>query len=270
MWPSVTDVSAESHQTDGIGRSPRRREEVRRSRKAAVSVAQMIVDDVTAGRVAPGTMLASEREMIERFGVARGTLREALRFLEMNGVITVKAGPAGGTVTVEPDARDFAGVLGLFLQRREMPFRTLVQAREVLEPELAGLAAGNGSDETIATIVDSVDGMEAFLEDEENFLAENHRFHHAVAAAAGNRLLEQLISALHIITEGQIRGIAYRTDHRREVAQAHRSVADAIAARDAEGARWAMRQHVRDLRRYLESDYPAVLDRPLRWRDITA
>lgn len=151
--------------------------DLRRPQKVPLMIAQRIVDDITGDDLGPGTRLAGEREMTARYSAGRGTLREALRFLELRVVITVKAGPRGGPVVMQPDGTDLAGVLGLFLQLRTVSFRSVIHVRENLEPELAALAA-NGTDAAAAAeIADSIVGMHAFRDDEENFLAENDRFH---------------------------------------------------------------------------------------------
>ncbi|MGW5715073.1 FadR/GntR family transcriptional regulator [Amycolatopsis sp. NPDC003865] len=254
---------------DGEGaRVARRRPDARRPQKVSLAIAQRIVDDITDDNLGPGTKLASERDMMARFETGRGTLREALRFLEMNGVIRVKAGPHGGPIVSEPDAHDLAGVLGLFLQLKRMPFKALVAAREVLEPELAAQAAEAADEALIAEISDSIEGMREFLDDEQNFLAENDRFHAAVAAAAGNELFALLISSLHLITDGMPLGVSYAPPRRKAVLQAHEAVCDAIKNGDAEGARWAMRRHMREFRRYIVEKFPMVYERPVRWRDV--
>ncbi|MEV6900307.1 FCD domain-containing protein [Amycolatopsis sp. NPDC051372] len=235
----------------------------------SLTIAQRIVDDITEDDLEPGTKLASERDMMARFETGRGTLREALRFLEMNGVIRVKAGPHGGPIVSEPDAHDLAGVLGLFLQLKGMPFKALVSAREVLEPELAALAAEAADKDMLADIADSIAGMREFLDDEHNFLAENDRFHVAVAAAAGNQLFALLITSLHLITDGMPLGVSYPPARRNAVLQAHEAVYEAINNGDVEGARWAMRRHMREFRRYIVEKFPMVYERPVRWRDIS-
>ena len=77
-----------------------------RPQKTAILLAQRIVGEITDQNLAPGTLLLPEREMLQRYGVARGTLREALRFLEIQGVLTIKPGPSGGpTVNTRTRAR---------------------------------------------------------------------------------------------------------------------------------------------------------------------
>ena len=93
----------------------RRRSRPARSRKTAMVIAQAIVEEISRRRFPPGSMLPPERDMLVKYDVGRGTLRESLRFLEMSGVITIKPGPGGGPVVCEPDSRDLAGSLGLSL-----------------------------------------------------------------------------------------------------------------------------------------------------------
>ncbi|MDI9949264.1 FCD domain-containing protein [Rhodococcus sp. IEGM 1305] len=249
-------------------RVPRRRTKGRRSHKAAVEIAQLIVDDITDDRLAPGTRLQSERDMVARFEVGRGTLRESLRFLEMSGVLTMKAGPQGGPFVADPDAHDLAGSLGLFLQLRAVPFSQIIAAREILEPELAGRAAVGATEEIRDLIADSIAGMEAFLDNDENFRAENDRFHAAVATAAGNDLFTLLIVSLHQITDGMPLGVSYSIENRAAVLKAHITIADAIRAGDPEGARWAMRRHMREFHEFVKRRYPEAYERPVKWRDV--
>jgi GntR family transcriptional repressor for pyruvate dehydrogenase complex len=126
-------------------------------------------------------------------------------------------------------------VLGVFMQMRRLPFKALVSAREILEPELAALAAESGTPEVVANIGDTIEGMRSFPEDEENFLADNDRFHSAVATASGNDLFALLISSLHLITDGTPLAIGYPQPRRKAVLQAHQAVYEAIKGNDAEG-----------------------------------
>jgi GntR family transcriptional regulator, transcriptional repressor for pyruvate dehydrogenase complex len=249
-------------------RVPRRRSESRRAHKVALTIAQQIVDDITDDELGPGTKLASERDMLVRFSAGRGTLRESLRFLEMSGAIAVKAGPHGGPIVGDPDGEDLARVLGLFLQLRRVPFKAIVDAREILEPELAGLAAQRRTEEQAAEIEDSIEGMRAFLDDERNFLAENDHFHAAVATAAGNELFALLIASMHTITDGVPLGLSYETSRRESVLRSHTEIYEAIRTKDPEGARWAMRKHMQRFTTRVSTDFPAAYEKPLRWRDL--
>jgi GntR family transcriptional regulator, transcriptional repressor for pyruvate dehydrogenase complex len=239
-----------------------------RARKAAVAIAQSIVDEITDRGHPPGTKLPAEHEMVSRFGVGRATLRESLRFLELNGIIMLKPGPSGGPVVMAPDARNLAGILGLFLQLHPTPFSVVVEAREILEPITARMAAGRVDEETLRVLKSSIEGMVRYIDDEEAFLIENERFHEAVATASGNTLFSLLISSMHLITDGMQIGVTYPLKRRRAVLKAHEAIYAAIAAGDPDTAEESMRRHMAEFRRYVERNFAPVYEKRLRWSDV--
>jgi DNA-binding FadR family transcriptional regulator len=248
--------------------TPTRRLRPPRARKAAVAVAQSIVDQITDRGYSAGTKLPTEKEMVAQYSVGRGTLRESLRFLELTGILEMKAGPSGGPIVAAPDGYDLAGILGLFLQLQPTSFGAIVEARELLEPAIARVAAANASPEQVRSLKESLSRMEDNLADEDTFLVENDRFHDAVSQAAGNPLFSLLISSLHQITDGMPLGVTYPLDRRRAVLKAHHAIFDAIEARDADAAEQAMHKHMVEFRRYVRKMYPTIFDRHLRWSDI--
>lgn len=239
-----------------------------RAHKAAMVIAQEIVHKITANNLQPGTKLPTEREMLEEYGVGRGTLRESLRFLEMNGVITMKPGPGGGPFTGQSDARDLAGTLALYLQIHRTPFRSIVEVRMHIEPIIARLAATHASAEDRNEILQSVEQMRANLDNEALFLEANESFHLAVARASANPVFALLIGSLHWITDGSPLGVDYPESRREAVLDAHDRVYRAIASGDAEGAESAMSHHIGEFNRYLDHYYSAVYDSDVSWSDI--
>lgn len=239
-----------------------------RTQKTALLVAQRIVDEITRDGLESGAMLAPEKEMLDRYEVGRGTLRESLRFLEMNGVITLKPGPGGGPAVCEPDSRDLAGALGLFLQLHGTPFSAIVEVRQLLEPTIAALAATRMTEDHAAQLKASVDSMEANLDIGSEFLAENERFHELVAWASDNAMFASLIASLHWITDGAFLGVDYPRRRREAVLAAHRRIYEALISGDPDTARYAMGAHIDEFAKYLERYYPAVFASPLSWTDI--
>jgi DNA-binding FadR family transcriptional regulator len=220
-----------------------------RAHKASMVIAQKIVHAISLHNYRPGTKLPTEREMLEEYGVSRGTLRESLRLLEMNGVITMKPGPGGGPFTGYSDARDLAGTLALFLEMHRTSFRSIVEVRMHLEPIIARLAARNATAELLHEILESVELMRSNLDNEALFLEANEGFHLAVAQA----------SAL---------GVDYSEERREAVLAAHERVYQAIAAGDADAAESAMSHHIREFNRYLDRYYSAIYDSEVFWSDI--
>ena len=236
-----------------------------RPRKTALLLAQRIVSEISEDQLPAGTVLLTEREMLARYGVARGTLREALRFLEMHDVLSIKPGPGGGALVKEPEPRVLASSMALLLQLSHARFSVIVETREQLEPVLARMAARHASDGDIADLEQSLASMAAQLDDANGFLAENRAFHDIVAAAGGNALLVLLLRSLLWTLDATVLGVEYDGRRRRAILQAHTAIARAIAAHDEEAAGVAMAAHTSEFARYLKRHYAHVLDKPVRW-----
>lgn len=239
-----------------------------RPQKMAMLLAQRIVSEITDKGLAPGTQLRPERDMLADYNVARGTLRETLRFLEIQGVITIKTGPGGGPIVAAPESRHLASVIAMRLQLTHTSFRSVLEAREVLEPAMAQQAAERATDTDIEALRSSTDQMRERIEDIGAFLAENERFHMRIAQAAGNDLFSLFIASLNWICDATPLGVEYPRRAREKVLRDHIRIQDAIAAHDAESARKAMTRHIGDFANYLRDTYPKVVDAELRWDQV--
>jgi DNA-binding FadR family transcriptional regulator len=232
-------------------------------------LAQRIVGEISDQNLAPGTSLLPERDMLASYSVARGTLREALRFLEIQGVIAIKTGPGGGPVVCDADSRALASMIAMLLQLQHTPFRTIVEARLVIEPILAAKAAAHIDSDELEEIHASVQRMSEHLADGDYFLTENQRFHSLLAHAAGNQFFGLMIQSLSWITDGSALGVNYPIEQRESVTKEHRRIFHAVEAGDPEQAEAAMRVHMGDFARYLERFYSSVMDAPVRWGHVS-
>ena len=133
--------------------------------KAAMLVAQRIVRDIGREGLRPGDLLPPERAMLETYETGRGTLREALRLLEFQGVIALKPGPGGGPILMNPAAAHLASTLQLLMQLNQAPYRMLIEARSALEPVLSRLAAEHIDAEALAELAGSVARMREHIDD---------------------------------------------------------------------------------------------------------
>ena len=235
--------------------------------KTAMLVAQRIVAEIADGGLKPGSMLPPEREMQAQYDVARGTLREALRYLEIQGVLTIKSGPGGGPVVNMPDPRHLASMLALILQMTGARYRTIVEARQMLEPALAARAAERISDSALEELRAAVRRMAEEVKTSEAFLAENLTFHALIARAAGNEIFEYLISSLGWITDGTVLGVEYPERRRAAIQDDHTRILDAIEARDPVRASEVMSEHVKEFGNYLDRRYSHLMEMPLRWEN---
>ena len=236
-----------------------------RPQKTALIVAKRVVDDIYRSGHAVGDRLPPERVMLEDYGVGRGTLREALRFLELQGILTLKPGPGGGPVIEKPDATHLANGLLLLLQLSDAPFSMIVEARGDLEPIMARHAASRMDDASLVTLTTSVDQMRENLADREVFLATNREFHTVIAYASGNALYGFLIDALIDIVDGTQMGVDYPDQRRQAILGAHERILKALLEHDGDSSFGAMSEHMSEFVRYMQRRYADVLDRTVTW-----
>jgi GntR family transcriptional repressor for pyruvate dehydrogenase complex len=206
--------------------------------------------------------------MVDRDGVARGSLREALRFLELHGVLRIKSGPGGGPVIETPNGRHFASTLALMLQFVGARFRAIVETRWVIEPGIAALAAERAGRDDLAALRACLAAMRAAVRDPRRFAEENRRFHDLIAFACGNPVFRFLLPALHWISDGA--GMQYSERERRRIVRATQTLLAAVEARDAAAAYGSMQRFFAVSLAYLDRTYPDVMARPLTWAAFDA
>lgn len=236
-----------------------------RPTKSAVLIAQRIMGDVVRDGTLPGATLPHERQMMELYGTGRGTLREALRLLESQGVLAVKPGPGGGPVLLQPSAAHLSSTLVLLMQFSRAPYRVIAQARSALEPMIGRLAATRITPDQLAELSGSVDTMATSLHDERTFLEANKQFHDVIAWSSGNPLFGYLVDSLLGILDGTVLGIDYPPHRREAILKAHESIFAAIADHDEDAAEARMREHIEAYVRYSERRFPELLDRVIAW-----
>jgi GntR family transcriptional repressor for pyruvate dehydrogenase complex len=235
-----------------------------------MSAAQQIVRDIEKKALQPGQMLSPERVMLEEFGIGRGTLREALRFLEFQGVVELKPGPKGGPVVQTPDPSILASTTMLLLQFRHAPFRVIIEARIALEPVTAEYAAERITPDQLKELRQSVDDLEESLDDLPRFLEASRLFHELIASASGNALFDCMVSSLHGIWDGNVIGIDYPRHRREAILRDHRLLLTAISAHRKRKARDLMDEHISAYLTYAEAKYPDLLERRLTWDQFLA
>jgi GntR family transcriptional regulator, transcriptional repressor for pyruvate dehydrogenase complex len=189
----------------------------------------------------PGDALPSERELAERYGVGRSSVREALRMLESRGLIESRG---SGTFVVAPWRNPFQEPLSLVVTGEDVNRMQLFEVRRMLEAEAAALAAKRRSQGDLDLMRQATDEMEAALGSSDAFVAADIRYHLVIAEATGNRLLLHLMQAIREqLTETFGTVFQFPGGPARSVEQ-HRLITEAIAAEDAEPARRLMTEHI--------------------------
>jgi GntR family transcriptional repressor for pyruvate dehydrogenase complex len=235
----------------------------RHPERAAIRIARKLVSEIRRRRLRPGTQLAAEHRMVEELGVARATVREALRFLELQGALRIKAGPGGGPVVSVPGAEHLASVLSLHLQFADASFRSVLEARCSIYPVLAAEAAASASREDIAAIYESITRMHAGAHDADLFREEARRYMSLIATASGNRVLAILVEALHRMSGETSAG--WDGKQRRSALRSYERVIRAIEDGDADEARTVMAKSLAAALRSWERTGSDELKKPVAW-----
>ena len=161
-----------------------------RSREKPEIIADELRALIVSGEVAEGESLGREPDLVERFGVSRPSLREALRILEAEGLITVVRGVLGGVVVRAPDVKGTARTASILLASRNVSVGDVHDARSVIEPSAARiLATSNGRRDAVAELQVLVDRQAAVVDDPVAFGAANAEFHERLVVLAGNQTL---------------------------------------------------------------------------------
>ena len=210
------------------------------SRPLAEQVAQRIKDYILEEKLKSGDKLPTETALAREMGVARSTVREAIKRLESQNILTVRHG-AGSFVTDQPGLAD--DPLGLdFIEDKERLAFDLLEVRNIIEPAIAALAARHATPEDIAEMESLYNLMEYHILHGQDYLDEDMKFHRTIARASGNLVAPQLApiitASVEVFTEGTHRTLL------QETLDTHKAVLEAIKCGDSTWARDAMTLHL--------------------------
>ena len=214
--------------------------------KKAELVAREILRDITDRQLAPGEVLASEAEMQAQYGVARGSVREALRILEVHGIISLRPGSKGGPVVCDVGPAEFGRMTALFLQATRESLDSLLEARQVIEAMMAQVAARERNPDLIARLEALLVRMQSVDLDHASpgYTEVAMEFHRAICGSSSN-------GVLNLIGQGLIEAFLSRVIHspfvpelRKQAMREHRAVIRAIIEGDEEKAFTLMTRHM--------------------------
>ena len=213
--------------------------------KASAVLADDLRERILHGEFPEHTALPPERELVIQTGMSRTTVREALRILEVQGLVRIKTGRAGGAFVQRPGEESLAGTVNLLIRGRRIRLAALLETRAAIEPACAELAATHRTDDDLVAL-ERADAAIAADGSPVEFLQADADWHVAVAVASHNELLNGFMLALS-------RATSRSTDHqdfvddevRTTTVHAHRTITRAIEQRDAAAAFRRMQRHVR-------------------------
>jgi len=236
-----------------------------RKNKVYEEVAQRI-ERLILRKLRPGDKLPSERELAEMLKVSRGSVRDAIRGLELRGLVEPRQG--AGTVVREASTETPRDPFANALNRRRARVSELLDFRKMLEPPLAARAAMHASLDEISEMEEILLRQQEKLLLGEASVAEDAEFHYCIALASGNSVVLKVLDILmDLLRDTRERSLQVEGRQKKSLA-GHRRILAAIKRHDAEAAKSAMRRHIEDVEEivldkfYSTTDLALGADRP--------
>jgi len=233
--------------------------------KVASEVARRLMREASERGLQPGDHLGAESWLLERYGVARGSLREALRLLEAQGAVEMRRGAGGGAIISRPQPAQLAGFLAMTLQSGHGDMRTILEARSAIEPTMAALAAQRRTTEELQQLKECTENLMNSRHDSGAFHHYNRQFHDLVATASHNLVLAAILPSLSWMSEGMGWELDQRV--RKRVASDKWLIYDAIEASDSWLASQRMSRMIMGYEE-IERSNPSKLSAPVIWADV--
>jgi GntR family transcriptional repressor for pyruvate dehydrogenase complex len=210
----------------------------------AAAAFEQLISNVVHGNWKTGDRIPPERELCQQLGIARTSLREALKAMELIGMLESRVG--FGTVICPRSEFLSRPLLWAFTGTDHTELSEILEARLLLERDLAGLAAERGSEKELAAIEDAIELMSTSIKSGERILDADMAFHLAIAHAAHNEVLGNAAQLLRNLTRYWLDLKLRLPNVARSAMQMHRTIYQAIHSRDAEAARRLMSKHLHD------------------------
>jgi GntR family transcriptional repressor for pyruvate dehydrogenase complex len=223
-------------------------QQVERSTRLSDKVADAMLETILTRGLRPGDPLPSERELGEQYGVSRTVIREAVRALTSRGVIDARAGRG---LTVAQVAADTVSMsLRLYLHGQDhIPYAKINEVRVGIETQIAGYAAARGTDAEIQELRDITETMQRHEDDMEKHSLIDVEFHRALARMTHNELFLIMLDSIGPVMLEIRRATFNLPNDPLKAYEEHMRIIDAVARRDPESARVAMRQHLENAER---------------------
>jgi DNA-binding FadR family transcriptional regulator len=228
-------------------------------------VAREVVADIVDNKLEPGSPLPPEAAMLREYGISRASLREALRILEVYGLISIKSGPNGGPRIDEVTASDFGATATFFFHVTGATFRELAEARTVIEPMMARLAAVRRPPDECALLrklIEQSRGQEVASQAANAELS--MEFHALIARMSGNQVLGLVACSFEEIFT-MYGSTPMSQSENKAVLKVHERIAAAVLAGDADKAELLMRKHMEQFAEDFARRRPSDIDRTVDW-----
>lgn len=240
-------------------------EVARRTSKTSEIVALEIVRNIVAQQLKPGDRLPLEAEMLVQYRVSRSSLREALRLLEVQGLIAIRPGPGSGTVVGRVHPGNLARTLTLYLHMAGSTYDQLLDAWMAAEPLLARLAAKNPNRAWVREMMGPFVSKD-HPEHGKWEIAEGLDFHDRVAELADNPVLSLVLKSISFISTEQVLTNPERRVLEDQIVHDHSELAEAIIAGKPEKAEKLMAEHIHHVVEDFKAYWPRRVGEKIQWR----
>jgi DNA-binding FadR family transcriptional regulator len=221
--------------------------------KTAELVAKQIRNAIIRGELVDGDTLPAESHLIAEFEVSRPTIREAVRILESEGLVTVARGARGGARVSSPNYEMIERAAGITLQAKGVTIGDLYEMRTLIEPPAAGLVAQRNSEVAVPILRRMIEEELSNIRDRFLVTAKIAEFHQVMIELAGNKTLIMFSNALRGLADEHLNLAQRRNSHidpefsmrqLRYGLKSHSKLVDLIEAKDAEGAERHWKAHM--------------------------
>jgi len=234
--------------------------------KASETTAATIVSDIVAGGLDAGDRLPPESDMMARYSVSRESLREALRLLEVQGLITLKRGPGGGPSVSALNAGYLARTATLYFHLSGATYDELFETWEILEPPLSAKVARIDDKQLKQRVFGPFVGYDPAAHEHVEVFADLTNFHAVIADLSGNHVLTLLSQAVTHVVVSHVLDLHDPTSAGPELAHSHTDIANAIISGHATKAAALMEGHIREITQLYRLQFPERMRETIAWR----
>jgi GntR family transcriptional regulator, transcriptional repressor for pyruvate dehydrogenase complex len=221
--------------------------------RIALEIEKQIKGAIFSEQLKPGNRLSSEQELSKIFNTSRTTVREALRTLEREGFLTIKQGVKGGSFIREADFSPIVNSITHMLQFKRVTIENLTEARLIIEPEIARLAALKSLKPDIQKLEESLDGLRQVVAKKERSTSTNIQFHRIIGECCKNPALLFINGSLLNILQENLSRLSLKLENNRLLLEQHILIHEAIEARQSEKAYSEMRCHILTVKKIMRN-----------------
>lgn len=221
--------------------------------KGSELLAQRVRAAILVGDLPVGSLLPPEHELVRQLGVSRATVREGMRLLEADGLISTRPGRRGGATVCRPSAGAHTRSLALLLQFDGATLGALLEARRVIKPACGRLSAGRIRPDELAAMRDALAEMRAVMDDPEAFHHAGIRFHLLIAKATHNPVLGIYATSLAELIYDLICQVRFTREDLEAGAASCQRIFEAIEVGDGDAAERRIARHLAAVERAIEA-----------------